>query len=551
VATLSPGTPAQRHALFESARAALLRQLRSLDPPWSGAEIAAELWALEQAITRIEGNRNPPAAVEEPASSKQDGTAAAVRSAKTGRGARIARIAICVVMGSLAFLASFLLARDMTQADPVRMLAMIPTLFPTYFVVLAGLPLWIVSIVRRRQRLREAGLRKRRIRQFAWKRYDERTRVELARSLDDRALMWAYFLPDHKPAAKDVIAQELVRRGYSRSDVEGWTPDACDFTVPPASERPMSAAWYSRLSRQKAVWFNILRGCVILIIVVLPVMIALGLLYQTFRPQWFEPFANVLTSQGGKSDNDPLSMAFLVLFLFCLGSVWLAGFLYRNRAARILLLRPFGEKRMTRGLKRFVPRHLGTSGYVFTLSDRNYKPSVILAALVHIPVQGVDAIATIILGPLLRNSTRIASVRNERRYRKLQKFLMRKFRPSSWSFICGGQSFNIRSTDPWWQLCIHMLMHTCEAIVIDLSKVKEGTAWELNQLQSKRILNKCVFVVGENNVADVPPVLARYFPGGAWPTVHVYANNGKLADKRLFDTAFDRIVAAGVAGWGR
>jgi hypothetical protein len=215
------------------------------------------------------------------------------------------------------------------------------------------------------------------------------------------------------------------------------------------------------------------------------------------------------------------------------------------------LLRPFGERRMTSALKRFVRRNVGRSGNVLTLSDRNYKPNIFISLLWRLPLEGVDTLILLFTGPFFGSTKRIASVKRERKFRKLERHLLRKYSPSFWSFMGGNQAFNIRTSDPWWKMCIHMLMHSCEIIVIDLSKVKEGTAWELNQLHDKGILGKCMFVVGEQNVRDVEPVLQRYFPGDTRPTVYVYSDKGTLTDEPAFTTRLGQIMATELAAWGR
>jgi hypothetical protein len=56
VAGLDPDAPGEsRRALYERARAALLTQLRAVDPPFTEAEITRERLALEEAVRRVEG----------------------------------------------------------------------------------------------------------------------------------------------------------------------------------------------------------------------------------------------------------------------------------------------------------------------------------------------------------------------------------------------------------------------------------------------------------------------------------------------------------------
>src|SRR5246127_4577958 len=68
IAGLDPNAPGEsRRALYERARAALIAQLRSVDPPLSESEITRERLSLEEAVRRVESEaaqraRNPPRA---------------------------------------------------------------------------------------------------------------------------------------------------------------------------------------------------------------------------------------------------------------------------------------------------------------------------------------------------------------------------------------------------------------------------------------------------------------------------------------------------------
>ena len=56
VAGLDPDAPGEsRRALYERARAALLAELRTVNPPFTEAEITRERLALEEAVRRVEG----------------------------------------------------------------------------------------------------------------------------------------------------------------------------------------------------------------------------------------------------------------------------------------------------------------------------------------------------------------------------------------------------------------------------------------------------------------------------------------------------------------
>src|SRR5262249_50196650 len=161
-----------------------------------------------------------------------------------------------------------------------------------------------------------------------------------------------------------------------------------------------------------------------------------------------------------------LSAAVLGAVMLALAAA--ASLPFRNRLLRVLLLRPFGERKLTRALKQFVRKNTGRIGNVFTVSDRNYKPSLLITILWRIPAEGVDRLVIFRLGPLLGHSKRTGSVKSERKFRKLERHLLRRYSPAFWSFMSGHQAFNIRSSDSWWQMCIHMLMHSCDVILVDL-----------------------------------------------------------------------------------
>ena len=65
-------------------------------------------------------------------------------------------------------------------------------------------------------------------------------------------------------------------------------------------------------------------------------------------------------------------------------------------------------------------------------------------------------------------------------------------------------------------------MHSSEVIVVDLSSVKSGTDWELQQLRARGLLRKCVFVVADSYGHTGATLLERYFEGHDLPRVYAY-----------------------------
>jgi hypothetical protein len=125
---------------------------------------------------------------------------------------------------------------------------------------------------------------------------------------------------------------------------------------------------------------------------------------------------------------------FLLLIASCI------AFIVQDRARRILLLRPFGEKKMTSTLRRFVRKNIGTAGYAFTLSDRNYKPSFVDSLIFRILSGAFETVIQFTVGAISANSHRIAAVKNDKSFFCLCRALTQKFTLSYWSFITSGQA---------------------------------------------------------------------------------------------------------------
>lgn len=311
------------------------------------------------------------------------------------------------------------------------------------------------------------------------------------------------------------------------------TGSASDLIVPCGVERPVSRRSYARMVKWRQValiGFRVLT------------LIGLGLVI----------FATVAILYEGlhRADVDPGQIAAFIGLVLYLPASFLAYFV-RNRALRILLLRPFGDRRMTSPLKRFVRKNLGHIAYVFTLSDRNYKPGFVDTFVFRLISGGFEMIIMLFFGLFFSNSRRVGSVTSNWRMYRLARNLLRQYDLATWSLVTGGQAFNIRSTDSWWKLCIQILMNSCEIIVVDLSRVKEGTAWELSELDRRGLMSKCLFVARADNQGSVSEVLEQYFDPRAQPVVHYYRDNGALADRAQFEVELQHLVETGLQDWAR
>ena len=517
-AALAPNTPEARAALYQRGRTSLERRLRAAQPPRSEADIAIHQAALEEAVHRVEAEygvgdsamgtdhrREPSVPVtpgDDPRRSGEGGFRLPVGLLL------IALIGCGIAMGVLKDAQGDLAVFEVAARYGLIGLGAALLAYAAYVVV------------RRRRRLRDAGIQRRRVAALAVSpggsetRRRDRLRLyqEAVQKLNDGDLLWAYWLPEHAEEAKKSVLSELERRGYSGDHVRRWSPPASQLTVPPSGERPVSVSKYSRLVLMR-------RGGWILF----QVLSLAGLVL--FAGAMFNEHIDPAVGVSGVA-----AMIGLMLLLVAFG----VAFVVQDRARRILLLRPFGEKKMTSTLRRFVRKNVGPTAYAFTLSDRNYKPSFVDSLVFRILSGGFETVVQFAVGSIFANSHRVAAVTNDKSFFRLARALTQKFTLSYWSFITSGQAFNIRTTDPYWQLCIQMLMHSCDVVIVDLSLVKAGTAWEINELHKRDLRARCMFVVSEDNQAEMGEVLAQHFSQHGAPLVYVYQRNGRLLDKQHF-----------------
>ena len=137
-----------------------------------------------------------------------------------------------------------------------------------------------------------------------------------------------------------------------------------------------------------------------------------------------------------------------------------------------------------------------------------------------------------LLGMVRKNSVRIGSVVNERTYRGFQNSILNPGVLTRDSFLCNNQAFNLRCSDDWWQLCVLSLMHSSDVIFIDLSNVKSGTEWEIQQLVSRRLLSRSIFIA--QDLADVWWGIdaAHYLDNSV--QVHRYDSGGRFLNEFAF-----------------
>jgi hypothetical protein len=232
------------------------------------------------------------------------------------------------------------------------------------------------------------------------------------------------------------------------------------------------------------------------------------------------------------------SLCVLILWslaILALMAMWLT----RKRGLRVLLLRPFGRRRLSKPLQTLTLSNIGSFGTVYTLSDRNYRPSILLKVIDRFIGLGI-----IVTGPIFGRSYRVASIKSERSYinlaRKLAKWRMR----SLLGILVGDQAFNIKSSDEWWRAVIDLLVHSTEILIMDISQIGPGSAWEIGHMTRRGLLTDCLFIAQEGLADEGIVKLANIAPE-TQVRVWAYRSTGEFVDAAGFDRAIEqRIILA-------
>lgn len=346
-----------------------------------------------------------------------------------------------------------------------------------------------------------------------------KVRKKFGSSSDDK-LIGALANPEHSAAAKTILAEMAEERGIPDSDIRGWLLLERNMYVKPFGKKPSFAeALVAPRKRRR--------------------------LYRTLQMIFA---GGVLLAFLAMSQEEVSDFWAMVLTLGLIGGflVYYVGAIYSwLNPARILLLRPFQSRQLSKSLLRFNNKHLAFIGHVTTLSDKHMKESRFMFLTAWIPRSPWDILFVLFfLIPAIRQLLRWLVVSSARSYallknRQARRFTLNMFWVNSWNKI-----LRVRCSDVWWKQAVDLLMYTSQLIVVDLSLVKEGTEWELEKIDRRDLEKKTVFVVSDESKEYAEKVIQKFWPADeAPPPLFVYNQNGDLQDSEGFDQSVAGIIS--------
>ena len=194
--------------------------------------------------------------------------------------------------------------------------------------------------------------------------------------------------------------------------------------------------------------------------------------------------------------------------------LWATAVLSWTRPSRIVLLRPFQSRQVSRGLKRFARKNLAFVGHTFALSDCHVKESFLSLVNWWIPRSLLDLVLIpLFFIPAFRQLLRWVHVRNARSYGFLVTRLSRRRTLNMFWLHSWNKMLRVKCADTWWRQTVDLLMYASQLIVVDVSLVKSGSEWELEKINTRDLEGKAVFIVSEHKVDYAREVIARFWPG--------------------------------------
>lgn len=196
-----------------------------------------------------------------------------------------------------------------------------------------------------------------------------------------------------------------------------------------------------------------------------------------------------------------------------------------QRPARILFLRPFNRRPLTRGLSRLVRRDVARYGHVYTLADADLR----VRWWVRIPA---------LLGQVALLSFRARKIRSPRQLRRLDRAIDRTWmRNINWC-LSWKKVFPVASADACWQQVVEKLLRRSTVIFIDLTEARPNVLWEIDLIRRLGLERRVVWLLARSADADT---IATSWPPIGEP-IYGYDDSG-AADREAFGAAVAERIA--------
>lgn len=359
---------------------------------------------------------------------------------------------------------------------------------------------------------------------------------DLLARLNNDDLQVAAILPDHCEPARDAARTELSARGVAPAPQIPLVPNFVPLHDANRT-RALLFTWSQPIRRGSALAMEILIwGSSPLWIPILLVLVATtvaSLAGQNVDPAIAPLYGQILSG---------------ITWIIALpGLLLLPLTVLRRHPARLLFLRKFNSKNLSRTYKKLTRKELKPFGQVLGLSDRFMRDSWIrwffrTSDPARYPFKLLFGVPFVLLmrcfdkirfGPptvdRAMNFRRFCTHLTQRKWINLR---------SSWT----KDGLFIRTTDDYWQLVALTLLFGSDVIVLDMSEPTEGVEWEIATISRYALWSRVVVICGEDRHAQVTQRADSDLFGRIW----TYNRKGRLADREGFREAVFAAVAQSV-----
>ncbi len=214
---------------------------------------------------------------------------------------------------------------------------------------------------------------------------------------------------------------------------------------------------------------------------------------------------------------------------------------WRQKPARVLLLRRFNDPQIGKSIESMSKKWLKPYGHVFTLADKHFRRSMIAPFFSWFsfnPFLLVWRVINIPIAFIIRLTDRSRAgpilVRDARDFRNFARRMIDRYGLNLEMERTQRKAIAVRTSDAWWQHVVLLLMHAADVIVVDVTEVASGTEWELQTMLTERVSERVVFIAREDEAADARASLQAHGFGGRAQSLALYKKSGALVDSRAF-----------------
>ena len=157
---------------------------------------------------------------------------------------------------------------------------------------------------------------------------------------------------------------------------------------------------------------------------------------------------------------------------------------------RIVVLRPFNRRPLTRGLARLVDRDVARFGHVYTLADAELR----VRWYVRVPF---------LLGQMALLSFRSRIITKPRQLKRLERATRRTWlRNINWC-LSWRKVFAVATDDAHWQQVVELLVNRATVILIDLTEARPNVRWEIALIERLGLGSRVLWLLRAGDPVDV------------------------------------------------